>query len=96
MSRIEELPRWFFFFSALEAMDECHVGALNNNPNLVDHNQTDYLNPARAQEFQFAFKFGCQATLRELFITQLADGIMGMDNDKAAYWKEAYDAQVIK
>jgi len=48
----------------------------------------DDLNPFNAAEFAFPLKFGCQNKVTGLFKTQLADGIMGMDDAKAAFWAQ--------
>jgi len=45
----------------------------------------------------FMLRFGCQTHLTGLFITQMEDGIMGMDKGSASstFWKQAYDQKVI-
>mmetsp|Transcript_2854 Transcript_2854/g.5342 ORF Transcript_2854/g.5342 Transcript_2854/m.5342 type:complete len:627 (+) Transcript_2854:292-2172(+) len=50
---------------------------------------------ASAKDFSFELKFGCQYMITGLFKTQLADGIMGMENSDKAFWKQMYDAGVI-
>mmetsp|Transcript_4712 Transcript_4712/g.9019 ORF Transcript_4712/g.9019 Transcript_4712/m.9019 type:complete len:626 (-) Transcript_4712:120-1997(-) len=82
-------------WTAFEALDNCYVGGMHSSVT-VDNKGTDYLDPFHAPAFTFGLKFGCQTHLTGLFITQLADGIMGMDNAKAAYWKQMFDAGVIK
>ncbi|GKY96533.1 hypothetical protein MPSEU_000612900 [Mayamaea pseudoterrestris] len=81
-------------WSAYEVQDSCYVGGLhheavteadaNRNDDLIH----DALNPMQAENFAFPLKFGCQTKLTGLFKTQLADGIMGMDNADTSFWSQ--------
>eukprot|EP00978_Attheya_sp_CCMP212_P013518 scaffold33965_cov51-Attheya_sp.AAC.2 len=53
-------------------------------------------NPLHASAFSFELKFGCQVQLKGLFRTQLADGIMGMENVNESFWKQMFDRKMIK
>jgi hypothetical protein len=48
--------------------------------------------PEEESEKAFDFHFGCQTSLRGLFKTQLADGIMGMSMHDKSYWSQMHDA----
>jgi len=52
--------------------------------------------PLYASAFSFELIFGCQVLLKGLFRTQLADGIMGMDNGDSSFWKQMFDANRIR
>lgn len=54
----------------------------------------DDIDPDQAREYQFELDFICQTRLTGLFRTQLADGILGMDNSKNAYWHQAMRANI--
>ena len=51
--------------------------------------------PDQKNSNQFNMIFGCQTSITGLFQTQLADGILGMDNDRTALWRQMYDSKVI-
>mmetsp|Transcript_19979 Transcript_19979/g.36141 ORF Transcript_19979/g.36141 Transcript_19979/m.36141 type:complete len:726 (+) Transcript_19979:211-2388(+) len=84
-------------WSAYEAMDLCYAGgphdvalsvsgAMTNTEDIV----VDHIDPVEAAEFAFELAFGCQISITGLFITQLADGIMGMENEKTSFWKQMH------
>ena len=89
-------------WSAYEAMDLCYAGgphdvALNVDGAHTNLEQTtlDYIDPVDASQFAFELAFGCQVSITGLFITQLADGIMGMENEKTAFWKQMHTKNAI-
>lgn len=84
-------------WSAYEAMDLCYAGGphdealVMNGPMTNEENiALDHIDPVDASQFAFELAFGCQVSITGLFITQLADGIMGMENEKTAFWKQMH------
>eukprot|EP00581_Thalassiosira_minuscula_P010393 CAMPEP_0183710418 /NCGR_PEP_ID=MMETSP0737-20130205/6150_1 /TAXON_ID=385413 /ORGANISM="Thalassiosira miniscula, Strain CCMP1093" /LENGTH=701 /DNA_ID=CAMNT_0025938683 /DNA_START=169 /DNA_END=2274 /DNA_ORIENTATION=- len=84
-------------WSAYEANDLCYAGgphdvALTVNGPMTnsENDHTDHIDPVDASQFAFELAFGCQISITGLFITQLADGIMGMENEKTSFWKQMH------
>lgn len=86
-------------WKAFEGIDITYAGGPHDKFQALhsDHNlQTeDDLDPSRASSFAFNLTFGCQTYTSGLFSTQLADGIMGMDNAPDSFWAQAYDHGMI-
>ncbi|KAL7550499.1 hypothetical protein ACHAWF_013722 [Thalassiosira exigua] len=89
-------------WSAYEAQDLCYAGGPHDKglkiagaaTNLEDVT-LDRIDPVDASQFAFELAFGCQVSITGLFITQLADGIMGMENEKTAFWKQMHTKSAI-
>lgn len=84
-------------WSAYEAMDLCYAGgphdvalSVNGPMTNTENIEFDHIDPVEASQFAFELAFGCQVSITGLFITQLADGIMGMENEKTAFWKQMH------
>lgn len=57
---------------------------------------TQAIDPQHAKEASsFQLTFGCQTHLERLFVTQLADGIMGMYDGPFAFWSQMHTAGVM-
>lgn len=79
-------------WKAKETLDHCYIGGLHNKPISVDDGGHDDLDPEHAVAFAFDLLFGCQTSITGLFIKQLADGILGMDNSEKSFWHQMYKA----
>ena len=84
-------------WAAYEAMDLCYAGGPHDKALEMIGPMTnaeditlDHIDPVDAYEFAFELAFGCQVSITGLFITQLADGIMGMENEKTSFWKQMH------
>ncbi|KAL3905847.1 MAG: hypothetical protein SGILL_009513, partial [Bacillariaceae sp.] len=82
-------------WSAYEAIDMCYVGGWHNTALLQDNNADNDMDPGHASAFGFPLQFGCQTKITGLFKTQLADGIMGMENAQSSYWHQMYEKNKI-
>ena len=76
-------------WNGLEVQDRCYVGGLHTTALSHDTSQTqDAFDPFHAPAFAVPLTFGCQTSLRGLFQTQLAAGIMGMNRADGAFWNQ--------
>lgn len=80
---------------AKESLDHCYIGGLHNKPISVDDGGHDDLDPEHAVAFAFDLLFGCQTSITGLFIEQMADGILGMDNSEKSFWHQMYEAKMM-
>ena len=87
-----EGSRW----NAIEVVDKCYVAGPHETPLESSSSSSievfDDMNPRHAADLAFDMTFGCQTLVTGLFKTQLADGIMGMSNQKSTYWSQMFRA----
>jgi Xylanase inhibitor N-terminal len=82
-------------WGAYEGIDTCYVGGYHNKAITQDDGGTEDIDPGHASAFGFPLQFGCQTHITGLFKTQLADGIMGMENAHSSFWHQMYNAKKI-
>mmetsp|Transcript_7890 Transcript_7890/g.12169 ORF Transcript_7890/g.12169 Transcript_7890/m.12169 type:complete len:614 (+) Transcript_7890:23-1864(+) len=87
-------------WTAYEGVDVAYTGGLHDKALVAsstdEEEEEKDENPFHANAFSFNLTFGCQTHLTGLFKTQLADGIMGMDNAATSYWKQMHSHGAIK
>jgi hypothetical protein len=79
-----EGSRW----DATMGHDRCYIAGPHEQPLLQEYSTDDPLDPLHATHYAFDLEFGCQTSLNGLFITQMADGIMGMNPVATSYWSQ--------
>jgi hypothetical protein len=82
-------------WSAFEGRDAVYIGGPHDHGLNSDNGGTSDMDPNHAFAFSFPMTFGCQTKITGLFKTQLADGIMGMDDAPSAFWSQMYDHKLI-
>ena len=93
---------------AIKSMDKCYLGGTHSYEPTASKNDEDYfdndrtvmeaaentLDPNHAKSLAFDLDFGCQTKVYGPFRTQLADGILGMNNlqDGSPFWSQMFQA----
>lgn len=60
-----------------------------------NESERDGINPEQAASYAFDLVFGCQTKVTGSYQNKIADGIMGMDNARDAFWHQMYTAEKI-
>jgi len=89
-------------WTAYEARDICYAGGPHDGALTSLGAQTNVedvtlviIDPDEASKFAFELAFGCQISITGLFVSQLADGIMGMENENTSFWKQMLTQKAI-
>ena len=82
-------------WTAVEAFDVCYIGGLHNAA-LPTTTSTLFGSSTQQNPHVFELKFGCQTKISGDFVTQLADGIMGMDIGSSTIWNQMYQQHKIE
>eukprot|EP00590_Aulacoseira_subarctica_P001977 CAMPEP_0172434606 /NCGR_PEP_ID=MMETSP1064-20121228/70721_1 /TAXON_ID=202472 /ORGANISM="Aulacoseira subarctica , Strain CCAP 1002/5" /LENGTH=708 /DNA_ID=CAMNT_0013182839 /DNA_START=428 /DNA_END=2551 /DNA_ORIENTATION=- len=78
-------------WNAYAATDFLYAGGSHSEPiSPIDPLSAADGGKDNAAKFEVEYTFGCQTRLTGLFRTQLADGIMGMSNERNAFWDQVY------
>lgn len=81
-------------WTGIESIDRTYAGGPHTQiqalPEVFSQHDKDDADPLRAQNFAFDHVFACITHSTGLFRTQMADGIMGMDNAPESFWSQAY------
>ncbi len=84
----EEGSSWF----GIESIDVTYAGGphdkLQELPGSFSDKDKDDADPLRAKNFAFNHTFACMYSTTGLFKTQMADGIIGMDNQPESFWRQ--------
>ena len=77
-------------WDAYEAVDIAYPGGLSDKRVSIKSNNeiNGNLEPKSADFSAFNLTFGCQSKVSGLFLTQLADGVLGMANKKPSFWSQ--------
>eukprot|EP00980_Cylindrotheca_fusiformis_P003698 scaffold821_cov122-Cylindrotheca_fusiformis.AAC.2 len=87
-------------YDAVEAIDRCYIGGSHEQALVLPSEQDtddsatkkEAIDPTRASQLAFDLDFGCETVVTNLFETQLADGILGMNNGSGPFWKQMSQA----
>jgi hypothetical protein len=83
-------------WSAFEAHDDVYIGGPHDHGLESDNGGTSDMDPNHAFDFSFPMTFGCQTKMKGAFITQLADGITGMDDASSSFWSQMQSQNTIQ